>query len=94
MINVRKSAFRLYTSTMTDCDQSTGLNAKSKPPVTPPTQQMSDSVLRPSVSVARLLLRSMSAPDRLISNASTAHAAAPHTAEQNATPHAGLGWPL
>ena len=76
---------------MTDCDQSTGLKASSRPAATPPAQQNRRSVRSPSSSSKRGTLRSRSAVDRLTSSASTPQATAPANAEKNATPQAGFG---
>ena len=79
---------------MTLCDQSTGLNASSSPPETPAARHRRFSVRNPILSVSAGMLRSRSAPERLISSASSAQAPAPDTAEARPTDHAGLGCPL
>ena len=85
---------RLYTSTITLCDHSTGLNASSNPPEMPAARHRRLSVRNPILSVSAGMLRSRSAPERQINSASSAQAPAPETAEASPTDHAGLGCPL
>ncbi len=79
---------------MTLCDHSTGLNASSSPPEIPAIRHTRFSARNPIRSFSSGTLRSKSAPERLISSASSAHAPAPATADASPTDHAGFGWPL
>ena len=80
-----------------DCDHSTGENANTSAPPSPPANPMS-ACRCPwggTRSVASEAIESsMSLPDRQMSIAVHPAANAPATAEKSDTAQAGVGWPM
>ena len=83
-----------------DCDHSTGENANTSAPPSPPAKLMSacrcswGGTRSCASDASEAIESSMSLPDRQMSIAVHPAAKAPATAEKSDTAQAGVGWPM